>query len=202
MCAPPFATKQRPPIWKILDPPLADVHHPLSSSSLVDGSEKDSVDQRIFKCVKNHKVVKYACSYYHKSYYSEAARKSHMKIVHLGINRARCSMSTCNFSCNDYDVLKVHIYEDHGIGEAPVCDHPKCKDRTFTNWRTFERHRMNFHRIKDRECPHCLKWYKYVSGLENHLNNAHSDKQKHQCDECKNFFVSHDSIQSHKKSQH
>ena len=22
MCAPPFATKQRPPIWKILDPPL------------------------------------------------------------------------------------------------------------------------------------------------------------------------------------
>ena len=22
MCAPPFVTKQRPPIWKILDPPL------------------------------------------------------------------------------------------------------------------------------------------------------------------------------------
>ena len=25
MCAPPFATKQRPPIWKILDPPLTTV---------------------------------------------------------------------------------------------------------------------------------------------------------------------------------
>ena len=25
MCAPPFVTKQRPPIWKILDPPLVDV---------------------------------------------------------------------------------------------------------------------------------------------------------------------------------
>ena len=24
MCTPPFATKQRPPIWKILDPPLFD----------------------------------------------------------------------------------------------------------------------------------------------------------------------------------
>ena len=27
MCAPPFATKQRPPIWKILDPPLACHYH-------------------------------------------------------------------------------------------------------------------------------------------------------------------------------
>ena len=26
MCAPPFATKQRPPIWKILDPPLSGNH--------------------------------------------------------------------------------------------------------------------------------------------------------------------------------
>ena len=25
MCAPPFATKQRPPIWKILDPPLCSI---------------------------------------------------------------------------------------------------------------------------------------------------------------------------------
>ena len=25
MCAPPFATKQRPPIWKILDPPLISI---------------------------------------------------------------------------------------------------------------------------------------------------------------------------------
>ena len=27
MCAPPFATKQRPPIWKILDPPLPSGSH-------------------------------------------------------------------------------------------------------------------------------------------------------------------------------
>ena len=34
MCAPPFVTKQHPPIWKILDPPLASIIQVITQSFL------------------------------------------------------------------------------------------------------------------------------------------------------------------------
>ena len=52
----------------------------------------------------------------------------------------------------------VHLYEEHGIGPAPVCNLPDCRDRGhFSNYRTLERHRETFHKTAELQCPYCEK---------------------------------------------
>ncbi|MCG8625866.1 MAG: hypothetical protein MJE68_28200, partial [Proteobacteria bacterium] len=51
-----------------------------------------------------HTGTRYECSHpgCKKTFSSEKNRTFHCKNVHLTINRATCSVSNCNFQCNDY----------------------------------------------------------------------------------------------------
>ena len=134
-----------------------------------------------------------------KTFYSEKNRTIHFKQVHLKQHRALCSVDKCNFSCNDFGIMKVHQFDDHGIGKEA-----RCKDcnKKFGNYRVFERHIKICTLPKDKECPVCSKAYKDTERLATHMDTAHKGTPKLICDQCGKIFSSKDSIRVHKNSQH
>ena len=137
-----------------------------SSSSPAEGSTAKKGGLQLIKCIQpsctyasynkgdfkihmdKHLGIRYKCTLCAK------ARRTHFRTVHLGQAISICSFPNCNFTHNDHGVTRVHQYIEHGLGEAPKCQHPDCKDRDmFTNWRVFERHREFYHREKDTQCP-------------------------------------------------
>ena len=147
-----------------------------------------------------HTGDKIKCSQCDKSYFSEKSLKNHFKFVHLKKDRCFCTEAGCTWSGKDYGNRKVHLYESHGIGEPPVCDHPECKDRGhFSNFRTLERHRETYHKPKDLQCPHCDRKYKEAESLENHVAVQHKGKSAFQCEICGQFYNSQKSLKGHKK---
>ena len=150
-----------------------------------------------------HLGIRYKCTMCAKDFGSDKARKTHFRTVHLGQARSICSFPNCNFCHNDHGVTRVHQYIEHGLGEAPKCQHPDCKDRDmFTNWRVFERHREGYHKEKDTQCPHCQKMYKGHLNLQYHLGHQHKGLPAFECDQCGNFFSSQKSLKVHQDSQH
>ena len=119
--------------------------------------------------------------------------------MHLKQHRALCSVDKCNFSCNDFGIMKVHQFDDHGIGKEA-----RCKDcnKKFGNYRVFEMHIKICTLPKDKECPVCSKAYKDTERLATHMDTAHKGTPKLICDQCGKIFSSKDSIRVHKNSQH
>ena len=96
--------------------------------------------------MNKHSGIKFTCSQCPKTYFSMKSMNNHIKLVHEGVERCSCTVPGCKWTGTDYGVKKVHMYEVHGQGEAPVCHHPDCKDRGhFSNFRTLERHRETHH---------------------------------------------------------
>ena len=87
--------------------------------------------------LRMHTGEKIKCPKCDKDYYSKKSFRNHFKIIHQKRDRCFCTEEGCTWSGKDYGNRKVHLYEEHGIGEAPVCEHPDCKDRGhFSNFRT------------------------------------------------------------------
>ena len=146
-----------------------------------------------------HTNTTFKCGLCSKTFYSEKNRTIHFKQVHLKQHRALCSVDKCNFSCNDFGIMKVHLFDDHGIGKEA-----RCKDcnKKFGNYRVFERHIKICTLPKDKECPVCSKAYKDTERLATHMDTAHKGTPKLICDQCGKIFSSKDSIRVHKNSQH
>ena len=192
-----------------------------SSSSSAEGSTPKKGGLQLMKCIQQgcayssynkgdfrihmdkHLGIRCKCTLCAKDFGSDKARRTHFRTVHLGQARSIFSFPNCNFSHNDHGVTRVHQYIEHGLREAPKCQHPDCKDRDmFTNWRVFERHREGYHKEKDTQCPHCQKMYKGHHNLQYHLANQHKGLPAFQCDQCGNFFSSQKSLKVHQDSQH
>ena len=126
-------------------------------------------------------------------------RTTHFKLVHLKQKRALCPVDKCNFSCNDFGIMKVHQYDDHGIGVEA-----RCKDcnKKFGNFRVYERHIQACNLHKDKECPVCKKAYKSAERLSTHMDVAHKGSPKMICDKCGKIFTSKDSLRVHKANLH
>ena len=153
--------------------------------------------------LRMHTGEKFKCDECPKDYYSKKGLRLHIRTAHRKIDRCLCTEAGCNWSGKDYGVRTVHLYEAHGIGPAPICDHPDCKDRGhFTNFRTLERHRETFHRQADLNCLYCDKKYKDQSNLQHHIEVAHKGKPFYQCDICGNFYTSRKSLQGHQRTDH
>ena len=77
--------------------------------------------------------------------------------------------------------MKVHQFDDHGIGKEA-----RCKDcnKKFGNYRVFERHIKICTLPKDKECPVCSKAYKDTERLATHMDTAHKGTPKLICDQC------------------
>ena len=153
--------------------------------------------------LRMHTGEKFKCDECPKDYYSKKGLRLRIRTAHRKIDRCLCTEAGCNWSGKDYGVRTVHLYEAHGIGPAPICDHPDCKDRGhFTNFRTLERHRDTFHRQADLNCYYCDKKYKDQSNLQHHIEVAHKGKPFYQCDICGNFYTSRKSLQGHQRTDH
>ena len=95
--------------------------------------------------------------------------------------------------------MKVHQYDDHGIGVEARC---KQCDKKFGNFRVYERHIQGCNLPKDKECPICKKAYKSTERLSNHMDVAHKGSPKMICDKCGKIFTSKDSLRVHKANLH
>ena len=143
--------------------------------------------------VEGHMGKNYACTECPLSYTTKKALNVHMK-KHLGERRATCS--ECGFSSDDYGKMKIHSFQQHGIGEPPqAC--PVC-NKTFENARSFSRHVENAHRDKDLQCPYCTKKFKHLQNLNIHLGADHKGMPKYFCPECGTFFSSENALAKHK----
>ena len=152
--------------------------------------------------LRMHTGEKIKCPDCEKTYYSKKSFKNHFKIVHLQKHRCLCTEKGCSWSGKDYGNRKVHLYETHGIGDPPVCNHPDCRDRGhFSNFRTLERHRETFHKPKDLICPYpnCGRKYKEADNLSNHIAVHHQGQSAYQCEICGQFYVSKKTLEQHKK---
>ena len=146
-----------------------------------------------------HTGLKFPCGSCDKEFSSKKNRTTHFKLVHLKQKRALCPVDKCNFSCNDFGIMKVHQYDDHGIGVEA-----RCKDcnKKFGNFRVYERHIQGCNLPKDKECPVCKKPYKSTERLSNHMDVAHKGSPKMICDKCGKIFTSKDSLRVHKANLH
>ena len=205
---PPPLNPSKPPLSaKQAAPSLHLQQAPSTSSSTVTGKK--------YKCKfctyqtdrKNdwenhcniHTGLKFPCGSCHKEFSSTKNRTTHFKLVHLKQKRALCPVDKCNFSCNDFGIMKVHQYDDHGIGVEARC---KQCDKKFGNFRVYERHIQACNLPKDKECPVCRKAYKSAERLSTHMDVAHKGSPKMICDKCGKIFTSKDSLRVHKANIH
>ena len=150
--------------------------------------------------LKMHTGEKIQCPKCVKTYYSKKSFRNHFNIVHLKKDRCFCTEAGCTWSGKDYGNRRVHLYEVHGIGEPPICEHLDCKERGhFSNFRTLQRHRETYHKGKDMLCPHCDKKYKNLENLRNHIDVHHKGKSAYQCEICGQFYTSEKTLGAHKK---
>ena len=146
-----------------------------------------------------HTGVRFKCGSCERDFASEKNRTIHFRQIHLKQHRALCSVDKCNFSCNDFGVLKVHQYDEHGIGKEARC--LKCQKK-FNNYRVFERHIKLCQLPKDKECPFCKKSYKSTERLIGHMDTVHKGKPRLICEQCGKVFISKDSLRVHKSNTH
>ena len=64
-----------------------------------------------------HSGIRFKCGSCERDFASEKNRTIHFRQIHLKQHRAICSVDKCNFSYNDFGVMKVHQFEEHGIGK-------------------------------------------------------------------------------------
>ena len=133
------------PVSLSLPPPLNPSNTPLSAKQAAPSlhlqqapsTSSSTVTGKKYKCKcckyqtdrKNdwenhsniHTGLKFPCSSCEKEFSSMKNRTTHFKLVHLKQKRALCPVDKCNFSCNDFGIMKVHQYDDHGIGVEARC---------------------------------------------------------------------------------
>ena len=205
---PPPLNPSKPPLSaKQAAPSLHLQQAPSTSSSTVTGKKYKCKCCKYQTDCKNdwenhsniHTGLKFPCSSYEKEFSSLKNRTTHFKLVHLKQKRALCPVDKCNFSCNDFGIMKVHQYDDHGIGVEA-----RCKDcnKKFGNFRVYERHIQACNLPKDKECPVCKKAYKSAERLSTHMDVAHKGSPKMICDKCGKIFTSKDSLRVHKANLH
>ena len=180
---PPLSAKQAAPSLHLLQAPST------SSSTATSGKKYKCKNCRYATDRKNdwenhcniHTGLKFPCGSCEKEFSSTKNRTTHFKLIHLKQKRALCSVDKCNFSCNDFGIMKVHQYDDHGIGVEARC---KQCDKKFGNFRVYKRHIQGCNLPKDKECPIWKKAYKSTERLSNHMDAAHKGSPMIICDKC------------------
>ena len=86
----------------------------------------------------------YSCAECLKSYVNEKGLKYHIKSIHKGEGKCKCTEEGCNWEDKDSGKLHQHLLTAHEIGDPLVCqvilkDGSTCK-KVFKNTRSFKTH--------------------------------------------------------------
>ena len=78
---------------------------------------------------------------------------------------------------------------------------PECQNRTFSNFRVYQRHIKSYYLPRDEQCPICLRWYIGEDKLDKHINEFHHDEDI-VCDICEAKLSIMASYRTHKSTIH
>ena len=146
----------------------------------------------------------YSCAECLKSYVNEKGLKYHIKSIHKGEARCKCTEEGCTWEDKDSGKLHQHLLTAHEIGDPLVCqvileDGSTCK-KVFKNTRSFKTHAA-FHLEKKFKCHLCDRHFSTETNRKVHIARYHrsqDDETRYQCEHCGKTFDMESQLNNHR----
>ena len=146
----------------------------------------------------------YSCAECLKSYVNEKGLKYHIKSIHKGEGKCKCTEEGCDWEDKDSGKLHQHLLTAHEIGDPLVCqvileDGSTCK-KVFKNTRSFKTHAA-FHLEKKFKCHLCDRHFSTETNRKVHISRYHKnqdDETQYQCEFCGKTFDMESQLNNHR----
>ena len=146
----------------------------------------------------------YSCAQCLKCYVNEKGLKYHIKSIHKGEGKCKCTEEGCNWEDKDSGKLHQHLLTVHEIGDPLVCqvileDGSTCK-KVFKNTRSFKTHAA-FHLEKKFKCHLCDRHFSTETNRKVHIGRYHKsqdDETQYQCEFCGKTFDMESQLNNHR----
>ena len=146
----------------------------------------------------------YSCAECLKSYVNEKGLKYHIKSIHKGEGKCKCTEEGCDWEDKDSGKLHQHLLTAHEIGDPLVCqvileDGSTCK-KVFKNTRSFKTHAA-FHLEKKFKCHLCDRHFSTETNRKVHISRYHKsqdDETRYQCEHCGKTFDMESQLNNHR----
>ena len=146
----------------------------------------------------------YSCAQCLKCYVNEKGLKYHIKSIHKGEGKCKCTEEGCNWEDKDSGKLHQHLLTVHDIGDPLVCqvileDGSTCK-KVFKNTRSFKTHAA-FHLEKKFKCHLCDRHFSTETNRKVHIGRYHKsqdDETQYQCEFCGKTFDMESQLNNHR----
>ena len=135
---------------------------------------------------------------------NEKGLKYHIKSIHKGEGKCKCTEEGCNWEDKDSGKLHQHLLTVHEIGDPLVCqvileDGSTCK-KVFKNTRSFKTHAA-FHVEKKFKCHLCDRHFSTETNRKVHIGRYHKsqdDETQYQCEFCGKTFDMESQLNNHR----
>ena len=146
----------------------------------------------------------YSCAECLKSYVNEKGLKYHIKSIHKGEGKCKCTEEGCDWEDKDSGKLHQHLLTAHEIGDPLVCqvileDGSTCK-KVSKNTRSFKTHAA-FHLEKKFKCHLCDRHFSTETNRKVHIGRYHKnqdDETQYQCEFCGKTFDMESQLNNHR----
>jgi len=152
--------------------------------TISEGKLKEHVQNKHSKNVEDR-----TCKVCNKVLASPHVVRYHVRTVHMKMKMFACK--ECPMTFKSHGPLKVHRWEAHGLGEAPVVDTPAvCSicGATCKSKKLLELHVKNAHVDGPITCKVCGKVMKNKGSYKSHMQVRHSTSQAIKCPDCAVVF--------------
>ena len=146
----------------------------------------------------------YSCAECLKCYVNEKGLKYHIRSIHKGEGKCKCTEEGCNWEDKDSGKLHQYLLTVHEIGDPLVCqvileDGSTCK-KVFKNTRSFKTH-ADFHLEKKFKCHLCDRHFSTETNRKVHIGRYHKsqdDEIQYQCEFCGKTFDMESQLNNHR----
>lgn len=128
-------------------------------------------------------------------------KKQHQRTSEANFHCPECDKSYTKRWCLTHHVNRVH----RGIVKVFACKYPECSGKTFSSSSNLYTHRRTVHGDSSSEgisCEYCGKLFKFQSGVNNHIKQAHIGTEPVPCQECGKSYKSVGNLRFHMRAKH